>query len=105
RSPHQVKRRLAERESLTDQHLAEADHHLQRIPSLLKLAQSLLDATGMIARLVEMLLQAIAIGAARRHRNLRLQDADQPDLAGMRLVQVLHDFLVGLTHPRNSSSF
>jgi len=68
-----VKRRLAQRQHLAEQPLAEAKQCLQRIIPLAQLRQTLLKAVSVPARLIEMALQPIAIGAARRHRNLRLR--------------------------------
>ena len=55
-------------------------------------------ASGVVARLTQVRLQAGAIRAARGHRDLRLQHADQRLLAGVRLVEVLHELLLGGVH-------
>ena len=90
-----VERRLAEREHLAGR-LDRADDHHQRVGALVQLLQSARDALGVVARLVEVRLEAGAVAAARRHRDLRLQHADEGVLGGVRLVEVLDDLLLAL---------
>jgi hypothetical protein len=51
-----------------------------------------------VARLAEVRLEGGAVGAARRHRDLRLQHADEGLFRRVRLVEVLHDLLLGSVH-------
>ena len=92
----EIERRLAERERLADDRLDDADDRHQRVAALPSALQAAPDAVGVVARLAQVRLQRGAVGAARRHRDLRLQHAHERLLGGVRLVEVLHDLLLGL---------
>src|SRR3712207_7056103 len=51
-----------------------ADARLERVAAVLQLRQPRLHALGVVARLAQMALERRAVAAARRHRDLRLQD-------------------------------
>src|SRR4029079_9512212 len=89
---------LAERKHLTDDALGHADDRHQRVRALAQRVQTLRDTLRIITRLGEMLLQRGAVAAARSHRDLRLQHANQRLLGRMRLVEVLNDFLLSWVH-------
>ena len=78
--------------------LREADADLDEVVAVAELLQPVLDAARVVARLAQVGLQRAPIGAARRHRDLRLEDADETHLAGVGLLQVLDDLLRGLVH-------
>src|SRR4051812_31839141 len=93
RSAQQVERGLAERYGLADDALDEADGGCQWIAAAAEVLQPRVDAARVVARLVEMALEAVPVAAARGHGDLRLQDAHQRELRREGLVEVLHDFL------------
>jgi hypothetical protein len=71
-------------EHLTDGQLNHADERRQRVEALVELLEAARDALRVGARLVEMGLKPGAVAPARRHRDLRLQHADQRVLGGVR---------------------
>ena len=77
---------------------ARVDGAGQQTAALAELLQTPADAPGVVAGLVEVSLEALAVAAARGHGDLRLKDAHQRELAGMGLVEVLHDLLVRRGH-------
>src|SRR3954451_12035181 len=98
RTADEIDGRLGQRERLTDHRLGEAAEDLQRVAALPQLAQSLLHALGVIARLAQVLLKPTAVAPPRGHRDLGLQHAHERHLGGVRFVEVLHDLLLGWTH-------
>ena len=66
---------------LADHGLDDADGAGQQIAALAELLEAGADALGVVARLVEVALEALAIAPARGHGDLRLQDAHQRELA------------------------
>ena len=89
---------MRQRQRLPGDALGDAAQELQRVAALAQLAQPRLHALGVAARLAQVRLQPAAVGAARRHRDLRLQYAHERQLAGMGFIEVLHDLLLGSTH-------
>ena len=94
----EIERRLAERERLPDNGPGEAGDRHQRVGAVAETIEPVTDASGVLARLAEVRLQAGAVRPPRRHRDLRLQHADERLLGGMRLVEVLHDLLLSVVH-------
>ena len=94
----EIERRLGQRQRLPGDGLGDAAQELQRVAALAQLAQPRLHALGVVAGLAQVRLEPAAIRAAGRHRDLRLQHAHERQLAGVRLVEVLHDLLLGSTH-------
>ena len=58
-----------------------------------ELAHAGLEPLGVVARLTQVPLEPRAIRAAGGHRDLRLEHAHEPELAGVGLVEVLQDLL------------
>ena len=94
----QVDRRLADRERLADDGLGETEDRAERAAAAAERLAPATDALGMVARLAQMGLERAAVGAARRHRDLRGEDAHERALVGVRLVEVLKDLRLGCIH-------